>query len=131
MGRCSLIVADDSEEIRRSLADILSADYDVVGVVENGQELVDVATDLKPDLLVIDVAMPLLNGLDALAQLARSGSAAKAVIVSAIGDPAYVRRAFQLGAVGYVLKATAAEDLPAALEAALAGRTFTSRGITV
>jgi DNA-binding NarL/FixJ family response regulator len=129
MRRHTVILAEDNEDVRQKLEQILAGDYDVLAAVENGAQLVDVATTLKPDLLVIDISMPILNGLDALQQLRLRAIDAKAVIISVNADPAYVRRAFQIGATGYVLKVTGAQDLPIALRSALEGKTFVSASI--
>jgi DNA-binding NarL/FixJ family response regulator len=129
MRRHTVILAEDNEDVRRKLEHLLASDYDVLAAVENGAQLVDAAAALKPDLLVIDVSMPVLNGLDALQQLRLVSSDAKAIMISVNSDPAYVRRAFQVGAAGYVLKVNGAQDLPVALKAALDGETFVSPGI--
>jgi len=129
MGRNRVILADDNIDIRRRLVQILAAEYDVVAALENGEQLVAVAKILKPDLLVVDVSMPLLNGLDALQRLRLEGIHAKTVVVSANGSPAYVRRAFEMGATGYVLKGTGAKDLPVALKTVLHGGHFVSPAI--
>ncbi len=127
--RFTLILAEDNADIRRQFTKLLSARYEVVVAVDDGEKLVEAASLLKPDVLLIDISMPGLGGLEALQLLRRRKVDTKAVVVSISSDPAYVRRAFELGASGYVWKVLAAEDLKPALAAALEGRTFVSRGI--
>lgn len=131
MDRYSVIVADDSDQLRRELAEILAEAYDVVALVRDGEQLLDAVAEFEPDLLVIDVAMPVLGGLEALRRLVARGTRARAVMVSTSGDAAYVRRALQLGACGYVLKGSGVEDLPTALAAALQGTSFVSPAIVL
>ncbi len=131
MDRYRVIVADDSDQLRRELAEILAKAYDVVALVEDGAQLLAAVAEFEPDLVVIDVSMPVLSGLDALQRLVTRGARARAVMVSTSGNAAYVRRALQLGAWGYVLKGSGVEDLPAALAAALQGTTFISPAIVL
>ena len=129
MQKTTVVVAEDDQEIRRSLVEILLPIYAVVAAVPDGEQLVDAVRRLRPDAAVVDLAMPVLSGLDALRRLQAEGIQLKTVIISAHADPAYVRRALQLGAQGYVSKAAGTEDLLRALEAAFEGRTFLSSGI--
>jgi DNA-binding NarL/FixJ family response regulator len=129
LARIRVIVADDDAGMRQRLSEILTADYDIVAEVENGQQLIDAVKALHPDLVVIDVTMPVLNGLEALRQIKEQGIETKAVFFTGNASPAYVRRAFQNGARGFVSKGSGIEDLPNALKAVLAGETFVSPGI--
>lgn len=129
MSRLRVIIADDHSEIRRGVAEMLAAEYEVVASVENGQQLVETAMLLDPDILIIDGSMPVVNGLDALRRLRERGLEAKAVMLTVSDNSAFVRRAFQSGASAYVVKARASEDLPKALKAALAGENFISESI--
>jgi DNA-binding NarL/FixJ family response regulator len=122
-------VADDDEGIRQRIAKILAADYDVIALVENGRQLVEMARALAADLAIVDISMPVLNGLEAVKQLKMHSARTKVIFFTANASPAYVRRAFQNGAAAYVLKACGAEDLPVGLRAVLAGNTFISPAI--
>ena len=121
-----IIIADDHKLMREGVHELLRAKYHIVAMVENGEQLVEAACRLLPDLMVIDISMPLLNGLDALRQLRTAGVQAKAVMLTLCVNTAYVRRAVQMGALGYVAKVRAKQDLLIALQAAREGRTFLS-----
>ncbi len=127
--RHSVIVADDNEEVRNGFRSMLASEYEVLAVVENGAELVEAAQRLVPDLVVIDVSMPVLNGMEALKRLNRDGFPGKAVMMSMSADRAYVRRAFQLGALGFVWKGAGGGDLPLSLRTVMSGQRYVSPGI--
>lgn len=126
--RHRVVIADDSEDIRLCLAEIIADEYDVVAMVEDGVQLVLAVQAMRPDVVVVDVVMPLLNGLDALQRMNEAGIAFTAVMVSANTEDAYIERALELGAIGYVAKASADADLPQAIRAALRGERFVSKG---
>jgi DNA-binding NarL/FixJ family response regulator len=121
-----IVVADDDLGIRQALGRLLSEDFDIVGIVANGRELIDVVRNQKPDVVIVDINMPELNGLDAVRTMRKAGFDTKVVFFTANGNPLYVRKAFHLGANGYVLKALGFEELPLALHAVLSGVTFVS-----
>lgn len=108
---------------------MLTEEYRVVALVENGQQFVDVATALDPDLAIVDISMPIMNGLEAVKQLKMRGSRTKVILFTVNANPAYVRRGFENGAMGYVIKDWASKDLPAAVKAVLDGETFISPSI--
>jgi DNA-binding NarL/FixJ family response regulator len=124
-----IIVADDDLGIRQAVVRLLSEDFDIVGIVANGRELVVAVRKLKPDAVIVDITMPELNGLDAVRKMRTDGFDTKVVFLTANGNPLYVRTAFNLGANGYVLKTLGFEELPLALHAVLSGGTFVSPGI--
>lgn len=126
--RYQVVIADDNEDIRLCLAEIITEEFEVVAAVEDGMQLVIAVKAMRPDVLVVDVVMPVLNGLEALRSLNEAGIRFTAVMVSANTQPAYVAQALELGALGYVAKATAAHDLPQAMRAALRGERFVSNG---
>jgi len=97
---------------------------DLVGVVEDGRALVAPARQLQPDVIVADISMPHLNGIDAMVQLKKSAPDVKVVILTMHQEPAYARRALDAGASGFVLKHSAPAELVMAIEAALKGQTF-------
>ncbi len=129
MHRNTVVLAEDNDELRQSISELLADHYEVLAAIGDGKQLVQQATALNPDLLVIDISMPGLSGLEALLQIKDQGVTAKAIILSMSAETAYVRRAFQIGATGFVLKEEAAEDLPRAAAAVLAGGTFVSKRI--
>jgi DNA-binding NarL/FixJ family response regulator len=123
MKRPRLIVADDHRMVAEGLRGLLENDFDLVAIVEDGRTLVDEAARSKPDAVVVDITMPRLNGLEAIPLLKKAAPGTKVVIVTMHREPAYARRAFSLGADGFVLKHAAAQDLIGAIKAALAGET--------
>jgi len=129
MQQPSVIIADDHRATRQWVAEMLAAEYDVITQVENGQLLVDAVRAYHPDLAVTDISMPVLTGLEAADELQRLGTRTKVIFFTANASQAYLRRAFQVGAMGYVLKNAGAEDLPSALKAVLGGVPFVSPGI--
>lgn len=105
---------------------LLTAEFELVGVVADGQAMVDAAKTLQPDIIVADVSMPMLNGIDALESLRQQGVDIPVVFLTMHSQPGYARRALQAGAAGYVLKLAAPEELVQAIHAALGGGTFVS-----
>lgn len=124
MSRPRVLLADDHPIVAEGLRSLLSARFDVVGVVEDGQALLEAARSLKPDVVVADISMPLVNGIEATRRLQQEQPQIKVVILTMHREGAYARRALEAGAAGYVLKVSAADELLAAVEAALAGTTY-------
>ncbi len=122
--RPRVLLADDHRLVAEGLRSLLSQDFDLVEVVEDGRALVAAAKRLHPDVVVADIAMPMLNGIDALLQLKRDNPAVKVVILTMHQEVAYARRALEAGALGYVLKHSAPAELVMAIRAALAGKTY-------
>jgi DNA-binding NarL/FixJ family response regulator len=122
----SVLLADDQEEFLAIERRLLEPEFQVVETVRDGQAAVAAAVRLAPDLLVLDVSMPVLDGIAAARSLRAAGSQAKIVFLTVHGDPDYVRAALAVGAVGYVVKCRLASDLVPALRDALAGRSFVS-----
>ena len=122
--RPRVLIADDHLLVAEALKSLLSDEFDLVGVVGDGRELVEAAGKLKPDVIVADVTMPHLNGIDALAQLRTRGDRVPVVFLTMHNDVTFARRALQAGASGFVLKHSASTELIAALRAALAGKTY-------
>jgi DNA-binding NarL/FixJ family response regulator len=108
------------------LRHLLERHYDLVGTVQDGQAVVSAAQRLQPDLVLMDVAMPVLNGLQAGQRLREQQPKIKLLYVSMYGDPPYVEEAMRLGASGYVLKRSGWSELSRAIEAALAGKQYVS-----
>jgi DNA-binding NarL/FixJ family response regulator len=105
---------------------VLGDEFELVGIVEDGRAMVKAARELRPDVIVADVSMPLLNGIDALGQIRQHDPGARVVFLTMHRDVAYARRALEAGAAGYVLKHSATVELVLAVRAALQGRTYVS-----
>lgn len=120
----TVLLADDHELVAAELRRLLALECSVVGVVRDGNALVSAAETLAPSVIVSDVAMPGLDGLSAAAAILSRNPDARIVFVSELDEPSIVRRAFALGALGYVLKRHAGEDLLPAVRAASAGRIY-------
>jgi DNA-binding NarL/FixJ family response regulator len=123
MIRPRVLLADDHPILAEGVRGLLESEFELVGVVGDGRELVAAARDLRPDVIVADVTMPELNGIEAAAQLRRDGVAARVVFLTMHRDVAYARRAMEAGASGFVLKHSAPAELVTAVREALAGRT--------
>jgi DNA-binding NarL/FixJ family response regulator len=121
----SVLLADDHERSLDSTKQVLEAGYRVVATVSNGHLALEAAKSLHPDLIILDITMPELDGIGTARQLRRAGSQAKIVFLTVHDDPSYVTAA-RLCGNGYVLKSRMYSDLPKAIEEALAGRFFVS-----
>lgn len=125
--RITVLLAEDHTIVREGLRKLLSseADIEVVGEAQTGRQAVALAAQLRPAVVVMDIAMPLLNGLEATRQIRKTVPATKVLILSAHGDDPYVERAIAVGAAGFLLKQTSAHDLSRAIrEVAKAGPFF-------
>jgi DNA-binding NarL/FixJ family response regulator len=122
--RARVLLADDHLLVAEALTSLLSPEFDLVGVVEDGRELLEAAERLRPDVIVADVTMPHLNGIDALIRLREQGDHVPVVFLTMHKDATFARRALEAGASGFVLKHSASVELIAALNAALAGKTY-------
>lgn len=120
-----IILADDHKIVLDGLRSLLATDFDIVGVAADGRQLIQLAQTLKPDLVVADISMPLLNGIEAARQL----PGVKFVFLTMHPEPSYLLRALQAGALGYVLKHAASEELTIAIRQALAGQSYVSPGL--
>jgi DNA-binding NarL/FixJ family response regulator len=126
--RITVLLVDDHTFLRKELRKILDAESDiqVVGEAANGKQAVEMAMKLRPAVVVMDIVMPKLNGLDATRQLRQVVPAVKVLICSVHSDKAYVERAMAEGAAGYINKLTSAKTLAAAIRAVQKGNTFIS-----
>lgn len=124
MKKPSVLMADDQSMILAGLRKLVEADYDVVGTVEDGRALVEAAQKLRPDLILLDISMPLLNGLEAARQLRTLVPDSKIIFLTMHASPAYATEAFQAGAAGYLLKHSAADELSQAIKSVLQGRHY-------
>ncbi|MBZ5547471.1 MAG: response regulator transcription factor [Acidobacteriia bacterium] len=123
-GRKRILLADDHAAMLEEVESLLRADYRIVGSVENGVDLVEAAQRLKPDLIISDISMPVMNGFEAAARIRAAGVTAKLIFLTVQSGAPYVKKARALGADGYVLKAFTAEHLAAAVSAVLAGNPY-------
>lgn len=121
-----VLLADDHSLIVKGIRGLLEARYDIVGAADNGQTLVAEAIRLQPDIIVLDVSMPILNGIDAARAIRRALPSARLVFLTMHSNAVYLRKALEAGASGYVLKSGAAEELLAAIEEARKGYTYIS-----
>jgi DNA-binding NarL/FixJ family response regulator len=122
--RVRILLADDHAMVVEGLCALLEKSYDVVGVVADGRALVTEAPKLRPDVVVVDVSMPSLNGLDAATRLKTVLPDVKLVFLTMRDDPNLAAAALCLGAVGYVLKHSAASELTTAISAVLQGKSY-------
>jgi DNA-binding NarL/FixJ family response regulator len=122
--RPRVLLADDHRMVAEALKNLLAAEYEVVDVVEDGRALIAAAKRLRPDVIVADITMPRLNGLDALVQLKKDNPNVRVVFLTMHKDVAYARRAIDAGASGYVLKHSAPTELLDAVPAALQGKLY-------
>jgi DNA-binding NarL/FixJ family response regulator len=129
MSRPRLLLADDHPETAELLRTLLQPEYDVVAVVGDGPAMVSAAMRLSPDVIVSDVSMPGLDGISAAAAILRRKPATRIVFVTVHGDPVLVERGLAAGALGYVLKVVAGDDLMPAVRAALRGEQHVSEAL--
>jgi DNA-binding NarL/FixJ family response regulator len=124
-----VLLADDNEQVLQYVCEFLSADScEIIATATDGQAAVHAAAKLLPDLVVLDISMPVLNGMQAAERILAANRSLRIIFLTAAGDPDMVRAAFDLGACGYVLKRRMATDLYSAIEAAKNGGRFVSPG---
>jgi DNA-binding NarL/FixJ family response regulator len=124
MSRARVLIADDHQILAEGVRGLLEPEFEVVGVVADGRQLLTAAKKLRPDVIVADVTMPSLNGIEAAAQLRDAGVTVKVVFLTMHRDVAYARQALKAGASGFVLKHSVSSELVAAIREALRGRTY-------
>ena len=124
MKRARVLLADDHVLVAEALKALLAEEFDLVGVAVDGVALVKAVEELRPDVVVADITMPHLNGIDALPRMKAISPSVRVVFLTMHHDVAYARRALEAGASGFVLKHSAPAELILAVEAALQGRTF-------
>lgn len=124
MTRPRVLLADDHKIVLEGLRSLLDEEFELVGTVEDGRALVAKVRELEPDVVIADISMPLLNGIEALRQLKDIGSRTKVIFLTMHSDVTYATRAFEAGASGFVLKHSAPSELVTAIRDALNGRTY-------
>jgi DNA-binding NarL/FixJ family response regulator len=122
--RTKVLLADDHRMFTDALASLLKESFDLVGIARDGRSLVEEAIRLKPDVIVADIFMPVLNGIDAAQQLKSRGLESKIIFLTMQADPKVAAQAFRAGAFGFVSKESAGEELFQAIENAVQGRAY-------
>jgi DNA-binding NarL/FixJ family response regulator len=130
MRKLRVLLADDHPNVLRMVENILEPMFEVVGKVADGKSLLEAAGKLDPDLVVTDISMPILNGIEAVKNLKESGSRAKVVFLTVHADFEFVKACFEAGASGCVWKPQLVPDLFFAIRAAVAEHSFTSPNLT-
>src|SRR5512135_1662249 len=128
--RPRLLLADDHTLLLEGIRLMLEPEFDLVGSVEDGQALLAAAKTLKPDVILLDISMPVLNGIDAARRLRKLLPSARLIFLTMHADPDYVAEAFRAGAMGYLLKRAAASELLTAIRAVLKGNHYVSPLVT-
>jgi DNA-binding NarL/FixJ family response regulator len=124
MNRPRILLADDHTMFAQGLESLLEDEFELVGSVRDGQALVEAALKLDPDVIVVDISMPVLNGFDAIRQLKKEGLSSKIVFLTMHADVRLVAEAFRCGGMGYVLKQSAGDDLISSIKGVLAGNRY-------
>jgi DNA-binding NarL/FixJ family response regulator len=126
-----LLVAEDHAAMRAKVVGTLETEYSVVGAVSDGQEMLEAESRFKPDVVILDISMPILNGLQAASRLKARDSKAKIVFLTVHEEPAFLQAALAAGALGYVIKSRLASDLLLAVREVVANRRFISPSLTI
>lgn len=121
-----VLVADDNDDVLRDIRDLLEPEFDVIGTVGDGNSLVSAAEEFKPDVIIADISMPDLSGIEAAAKILEINPDSRIVLLTAHNDSALVDEGMAVGALGYVIKLNAGEDLARAINEAVRGRRFLS-----
>lgn len=124
MRKTRVLLADDHQIVLEGLKNLLEQDFELVGMVMDGKALVNKALKLLPDVIVVDISMPLLNGIEAVRQIRSTDERIKVVFLTMHPDVTYAAMAFDAGASGYVLKNSASRELITAINEAMRGRTY-------
>lgn len=130
MKRARILLADDHTLTLEGIRAVLEPYHEIVGMVMDGRALLEAAERLKPDLIVLDIAMPLLNGIDAAIQIRKTLPDMKLLFVTMHVNPAYLEAALNAGATGYVLKSAAREELRDAIKLVLSGRIYVTPSLS-
>ncbi len=128
MERIRVLLADDHEAMLERVTKLLGADCDVVGAVSDGEQALEAVRQLNPDVLVLDISMPVMNGIETARRLKEAKSETRIVFLTVHDDPDFVGEALEAGAQGYVRKQRIASDLVTAIKEAHAGRPFLGLG---
>lgn len=126
MARARILLADDHKEMRKIVVQLLEREFEILDAVADGHALLKAASRLKPDVCLLDISMPAMNGIEAASQLKERGSTAKVIFLTIHEDGDFIQAALQIGASGYVFKRRVTSDLRLAVSEALADRIFIS-----
>ena len=121
-----VLLAEDYDDIADAIAELLKPSVELVATVSSGQSLIAAAERLQPDILVVDISLPDMSGIEAVDIIRQTGNAARAVFLTIHSDSDFIRAAFAAGALGYVIKSQMLTDLTRAIYDALEGRVFVS-----
>jgi DNA-binding NarL/FixJ family response regulator len=130
MKRTRLLVADDHVMFAQGLESLLSEEFELLGTARNGEELVEATMRLAPDVILVDISMPVLNGFDAVRRITEQGGEAKIIFLTMHDDATLLAEAFRCGASGYVLKQAAGEELANAIREVADGKNYVSPLVT-
>ena len=131
MARARILLADDHKEMRDRVVQLLGHEFEILDPVGDGSALLEAASKLQPDVCLLDISMPIVNGIEAATRLKERGATAKIIFLTIHEDLDFVQAALKTGASGYVVKRQMASDLRTAVKEALAGRTFISTLIPI
>ena len=131
MNHTRVLLADDNKPLVGRVAELLAPLFDVVGSAVNGKELVAQALRLAPDVIVTDITMPILTGIEAVRQLRDAGFKAKVVFLTIHSESEFLEACLEEGAIGYVLKTQMTDDLIPAIQAAVAGKQYVSSAMSI
>ncbi len=127
---CRVLLADDHVLVAEGIQKLLEPEFELVGIVADGRSLVAAAAKLQPDIAVVDISLPLLNGLDASQHVKKTNPNIKIIILTMHSEPNFVTQAFRVGVSGYVLKQSVGSELVQAIREVMKGRTFVSPMVT-
>jgi DNA-binding NarL/FixJ family response regulator len=130
MKRTRLLIADDHVMFAQGLESLLRDEFDLLGTARNGEELVEATLRLQPDVILVDISMPVLNGFDAVRRIKTNGSDAKIIFLTMHDDATLLTEAFRCGASGYILKQAAGEELVSAIREVALGNNYVSPLLT-
>lgn len=130
MDKPRVLLADDNSAVADALAEILEGEFDVVGMVSDGLALLRAAQELRPDIIITDISMPLMNGVEAIRELRKARSTAKIIALTVHKEAELAAALFRDGASGYVVKHDAGEELLVALHEVISGRLYVPALIT-
>ena len=130
MKRTRLLIADDHVMFAQGLESLLRDEFDLLGTARNGEELVEATLRLQPDVILVDISMPVLNGFDAVRSIKANGSDAKIIFLTMHDDATLLSEAFRCGASGYILKQAAGEELANAIREVAHGNNYVSPLVT-
>jgi DNA-binding NarL/FixJ family response regulator len=126
MKRARVLLADDHQIVAEGLRSLLETEFDIIGMVSDGRALVEAARQLQPEVIVADISMPLLNGIEATRQVKQVAPQTRVIVLTMHADATYATRALEAGAAGYVLKHSATAELVTAIREALQDRAYVS-----